>query len=133
VLEYTGIRVRDIARSKSIYVGVLGLKSRGSGRMPAGGVWEELEDPQSHQKLELNFYPSEPPYREGDELDHLGFLVADLNATVAALEAKGCRVRIPAFIAGRYRLAFLSDPDGIWIEVQERLGEDEPPASRAGE
>ena len=133
MLEYTGIRVRDLARSKSIYVEVLGLRVRSTGRMPAGGVWEELEDPESHQRLELNFYPSDPPYREGDELDHLGFLVADIESTTQALLARGCRVAIPTFAAGRYRLAFLADPDGIWIELQQPLGGDEPPTSRAGD
>src|SRR5271169_3010188 len=75
VLEYTGIRVRDLERSRKFYVEGLGLRSAGNGRMAAGGQWEELKDPQSGAVLELNFYPDDPPYREGDELDHLGFRV----------------------------------------------------------
>ena len=133
MLEYTGIRVRDLARSRKIYVDVLGLRSVGTGRMAAGGVWEELEDPVTHQKLELNYYPGEPPYREGDELDHLGFVIPDIDSVAKRLQERGCRVTIPAFADQGWRLVFLADPDGVWIELGERLGSDEPPASRGGE
>ena len=57
MLEYTGIRVRDLERSRQFYCDGLGLRSTGTGRMAAGGVWEELKDPESGQVLELNYYP----------------------------------------------------------------------------
>jgi len=100
--------------------------------MAAGGLWQELNDPESGATLELNFYPGDPPYREGDELDHLGFRVDDLLATIARLEALGARVRIPPFTEGGERLAFLSDPDGVWMELYERQTEELPPTSREG-
>jgi catechol 2,3-dioxygenase-like lactoylglutathione lyase family enzyme len=132
VLEYTGIRVRDLARSIRFYSDGLGLRVGPKGRMAAGGQWQELHDPESGAVLELNFYPGEPPYREGDELDHLGFRVGDLTKSIAVLESLGGRVRIPPFTEGNVRLAFLSDPDGVWVELYERLTEDVPPASRGG-
>ena len=101
--------------------------------MAAGGLWETLEDPETRAQLELNFYPDLPPYREGDELDHLGFKVEKLDATVERLKALGGRLRIPAFSEGNERLAFVSDPDGVWVELWEREASDEPPASRGGE
>lgn len=131
-LEYAGIRVRDLARSIRFYTEGLGLRTGPRGRMSAGGIWQELVDPVTHAVLELNFYPGEPPYREGDELDHLGFLVTDLEATVARLVALGGRVRIPPFREGAERLAFLSDPDGVWVELYERGSEELPPTSRPG-
>ncbi|MGA9839260.1 MAG: VOC family protein [Thermoplasmata archaeon] len=132
MLEYTGIRVRDLARSVRFYTEGLGLRTGPSGRMAAGGLWQELSDPESGAVLELNFYPGEPPYREGDELDHLGFRVEDLARTVSRLESLGGRVRIPAFVEGNERLAFLSDPDGVWVELYERRTDDVPPTSREG-
>jgi catechol 2,3-dioxygenase-like lactoylglutathione lyase family enzyme len=131
-LEYTGIRVRDLARSVRFYTEGLGLKAGSQGRMAAGGVWQELRDPTTGAVLELNFYPGEPPYREGDELDHLGFRVEDLDAALARLVALGARVRIPPFADGNERLAFLSDPDGVWVEIYERGPEEVPPTSRFG-
>ncbi|MCI4332628.1 MAG: VOC family protein [Thermoplasmata archaeon] len=133
MLEYTGIRVRDLERSRRFYTTGLGLVAGKTGRMAAGGVWLELTDPESRAVLELNFYPDQPPYREGDELDHLGFLVRDLDASIRQLTELGARVRIPPFREGQDRLAFLSDPDGVWIELSERVASDEPPTSHAME
>jgi catechol 2,3-dioxygenase-like lactoylglutathione lyase family enzyme len=132
VLEYTGVRVRNLARSIRFYTEGLGLQRGPSGRMAAGGLWQELRDAESGAVLELNFYPGDPPYREGDELDHLGFRVDDLDASVRRLTELGARVRIPPFVEGPDRLAFLSDPDGIWIELYERTADEVPPASRGG-
>ena len=100
--------------------------------MAAGGLWQELNDAESGAVLELNHYPGDPPYREGDELDHLGFRVDDLDATVKRLESLGARVRIPPFTEGEDRLVFLSDPDGVWIELSQRRAEEMPPTSREG-
>ena len=131
-LEYTGIRVRDLARSIRFYTEGLGLRRGPTGRMAAGGTWQELQDPATGAVLELNYYPGDPPYREGDELDHLGFRVDDLDATVARLVTLGARLRIPAFSEPPERLAFLSDPDGVWVELIERRSEELPPTSRPG-
>ena len=131
-LEYTGIRVRDLDRARRFYTEGLGLQPERTGRMRAGGVWQELRDPVSGAMLELNYYPGDPPYREGDELDHLGFRVVSLEATIARLTELGARVRIPPFPEGDVRLAFLSDPDGVWIELYETRSEELPPTSREG-
>ncbi len=131
-LEYAGIRVREIERSVRFYTEGLGLRRGSTGRMAAGGVWLELTDPGSGAKLELNYYPGDPPYREGDELDHLGFRVEELDAVVRRLVALGGKVRIPAFAEGDVRLAFVADPDGVWVELYERRTDDLPPTSRPG-
>ncbi len=131
MLEYTGIRVRDLERSRRFYTEGLGLVFQKRGRMPAGGMWEELVDPESRATLELNFYPGAPPYREGDELDHLGFQVRDIERVMARLLELGARVRIPMFREGGTQLVFLSDPDGVWIELQEPAESDLPPSSQA--
>ncbi|MCI4344380.1 MAG: VOC family protein [Thermoplasmata archaeon] len=133
MLEYTGLRVRDLARARRFYCEGLGLTFTRAGRMAAGGQWEELKDPVSGQVLELNFYPDQPPYREGDELDHLGFQVEDMEGTIERLEAMGAQVRIAPFQEGGVRLAFLSDPDGIWVELESRSATDNAPASREGD
>ena len=130
MLEYVGIRVRDLERARRFYTEGLGLVPVSSGRMAAGGVWETLKDPESGALLELNFYPDSPVYREGDELDHLGFRVTDIAGTIQRLVALGARVRIPPFDEGGVRLVFLSDPDGVWIELFDRGSADQPPTSR---
>jgi lactoylglutathione lyase len=132
-LEYTGIRVRDLDRARRFYCEGLGMRSEGSGRMASGGVFEGLRDPETGAELELNFYPDAPPYREGDELDHLAFRVAGLDVAIARLEDLGARLRIPPFRHGSGRIAFLSDPDGVWLELFETTGAEVAPTSRPPE
>ncbi len=132
MLRYTGIRVRDLERARTFYTRGLGLTVGPTGRMASGGVWQWLKDPESGAILELNYSPDSPPYREGDELDHLGFRIHGLEALIPRLTALGARLRIPPFKEGNARIAFLADPDGVWIELREgEPGEDSPPTSQA--
>ena len=121
---YTGIRVRDLERSLQFYRKVMGMKVTRRGKMSHGGVWVELRSPGSEQRLELNWYPAESkffaPYRKGEELDHLAFRVADVPGMFRELVEKGARPQVEPFREDRYAFAFVSDPDGIWIELLGR-------------
>ena len=122
-LAYVGIRVRDLDRSLRFYTDGLGLRERVRGTMSHGGVFVGLEDPVSHQQLELNWYPPTSsyatPYTVGEGLDHLGFEVPDADATIAKLVTMGATVAVPVWLEGRrYRIGFVADPDGLWVEVQ---------------
>lgn len=122
-LGYVGLRVSDLDRSIRFYTEGLGLRERGRGTMSHGGVFVGLEDPVTHQQLELNWYPADSPYATpyaaGEGLDHLGFEVGDADATIARLVTLGAAVAVPAWLEqGRYRIGFVSDPDGLWVEVQ---------------
>ena len=56
----------------------------------------------------------------GSALDHVGFSVPDLDATMKALEAAGIKVTTPAReVPGLFKLAFVEDPWGTRIEVVE--------------
>jgi len=118
---YTGIRVRDLERSIQFYRTVMGMRVTRKGMMSHGGVWVELQSPGSPQRLELNWYPTKSkffaPYRKGEELDHLAYRVADVDGTFHELVAKGARPEVEPFREERYAFAFVSDPDGIWIEL----------------
>lgn len=133
MLEYAGIRVRDLNASRRFYVAGLGLVPIGSGRTETGGQWERLQDPTSGMRLELNFYADQPPYREGDELDHLAWSTPDLDSLFARLQTLGGRVRIPPADRADGRVAFLSDPDGVWIKLWQKSEADAPPTSQAVE
>lgn len=131
-LSYAGIRVRDLDRSIRFYTEGLGLIERGRGTMSHGGVFVGLEDRVSHQQLELNWYPPDSPYATpyapGDGLDHLGFEVTDADSTIARLLTLGATAAVPVWTEqGRYRIGFVTDPDGVWIEVQSLLA-GQPPA-----
>lgn len=120
-LDYGGIRVRELERSLQFYTGALGLKERRRGTMLHGGVWVLLEDPTSHQQLELNWYPEgskfAAPYSAGEGLDHLGFRLPDVKTGIAALQRAGATLVDSFEEDGEVEVAYLTDPDGLWIEL----------------
>jgi len=119
--RYTGIRVRDLKRSLAFYRKVMGLRQVDRGRMKAGGIFVQLRDPRSRQMLELNYYPRGTKYYErfksGSELDHLAFWERDVDTKYEELLANGATKAVEPFSEDGYRLAFVKDPDGIWIEL----------------
>jgi len=122
-LEYCGIRVTDLDRSLKFYTGALGLRELRRGTMEHGGLFILLEDPETSQRLELNFYPPNnrfwTPFSQGEGLDHLGFKVKDARATLARLLAEGATAAVEPWEESGYVIGFVKDPDGHWIEVYD--------------
>ena len=120
---YVGIQVRDLDRSIAFYRDLLGMQVSAREKVAeTHGEWAELRSPDSPLVLELNWYPEgsrhfRGPYRRGDELDHLAFDCEDADAAYRELMAKGAKPALPPFTEGGSRLAFVKDPDGIWIEL----------------
>jgi len=120
---YVGIQVRDLERSLRFYRDLLGMEVLRREAVPeTGGEWVELKSPGSPHLLELNWYPEgsrhfRGPYRNGDELDHLAFECEDAAAAYRELVGKGAGPALEPFPEGGTQLAYISDPDGIWIEL----------------
>ena len=119
-LYYTGIRVRELSRSLRFYRS-LGLKVTHRGTMAHGGKWVHMRDPSSGQRLELNWYPKGSrfyeQYKNGSELDHIGFIVDDAVEWFKLLVRRGARPAARPFGDESETLAYVKDPDGIWIEL----------------
>lgn len=119
--RYTGIRVRDLERSLAFYRGALGMTEIGRGEMPHGGRYVHLRTPRGQQRLELNWYPEGSrfyaPYRDGEEMDHLAFVVDDVAKAYRELVAKGATPAVSPSEAKGLTEAYVKDPDGIWIEL----------------
>jgi|BEDMetMinimDraft_2_1075160.scaffolds.fasta_scaffold02725_1 catechol 2,3-dioxygenase-like lactoylglutathione lyase family enzyme len=121
VLRYFGIRVTDLDKSYRFYTQLLHLKKVGGGTMYHRGRYILLEDPRSHQRLELNWYPKDSPYaseyRQGETLDHIGFKVADPESMYRKLVKAGAKSALtPKDRNGVKDTYFVEDPDGIWLE-----------------
>jgi catechol 2,3-dioxygenase-like lactoylglutathione lyase family enzyme len=127
-LRYTGIRVTDLKKSVRFYTKALGLHEamRGDLREYGLGIWVLLEDPETHQRLELNWYPPRSNYATkyvpGDGLDHIGFLMGRVPA--ARLEVEYRRLlragAKPTEVTPKRTQSWafdVKDPDGNWIEV----------------
>jgi catechol 2,3-dioxygenase-like lactoylglutathione lyase family enzyme len=119
-LFYSGIQVRDLRRSLRFYK-FLGLKVRRRGTMTHGGKWVHLTDPKTKQQLELNWYPRRSrfyeKYRNGSELDHIGFIVDDAVEWFELLVSRGAKPAAEPFGDELETLAYVKDPDGIWVEL----------------
>lgn len=102
----------------------MGMHVARKGKMSHGGLWVEMKSPASYQRLELNWYPEDNmfyrDYHLGEELDHLCFHVSNVKETFQELVGKGVKPEVEPFEEGRYEFAFLSDPDGIWLELLGR-------------
>jgi catechol 2,3-dioxygenase-like lactoylglutathione lyase family enzyme len=116
---YTGIRVRNLARSIRFYRSV-GFRVVARGRMDHGGKIVDLAFPGTAHRLELNYYPPgnpyHTPYRAGSEFDHFGFEVRDIDAWAKRLHARHLPI-VADWVERGVRLVYTRDPDGNWFEV----------------
>ncbi len=122
VFRYTGVRVRDMDKAIEFFRDVLGMKLENRINAPWNkGEFANLRSKEGTSKLELNWYaedsPAAGPYREGDELDHLGFQVEDFDGAMKKLIEAGYPVQIGPIKAGGWRFAFFKVVDGIWLDV----------------
>ena len=119
---YTGIRVKDLEESIKFYKEALGFQVILKGRMKTHeGTYVQMRTPTGKQILELNHYPKTSKFYEdyvnGCELDHLGFYVSDVRGQYERLIKLGCEPAVEPFNQGSWVLAFVKDPNGVWLEL----------------
>jgi catechol 2,3-dioxygenase-like lactoylglutathione lyase family enzyme len=140
-MEHVGIVVDDLAAATEFFV-ELGLEKRGEGQVE--GRWVDrvvgldgvrveiamLQTPNGQGGVELVKFHS-PPTQGGDSqapantpgLRHLAFAVEDIDAVVAGLRARGSELvgELERY-EDSYRLCYVRGPEGIIIELAERIG-----------
>ncbi len=119
---HTSITVRDLEESLAFYTGVLGLEFERRRRIPENHAEIAfVRDPESGARIELTHWDGKDAVEAGEQLDHLAFEVADLDRVVADARARGIRIAKEPFrlAGGSGRLAFLMDPNDVWIELIE--------------
>jgi catechol 2,3-dioxygenase-like lactoylglutathione lyase family enzyme len=139
-MEHIGIVVDDLPAAIDFFV-QLGLEPGGKGQVE--GSWVDriialdgtkaelamLRTPDG-QEIELVKFHS-PPTQPGDPhapanapgLRHLAFLVEDIDAVVAGLQARGTElVGELVRYEDSYRLCYVRGPEGIIIELAEEIG-----------
>jgi len=125
---HASIRTSNMARSIDFYTRLLGLKVLSKREIKqTNSEIAFLQDAEGRGcTLELTFYPnqknfSQPEYEER-LFDHLGFEVADMGKTIAALRKENVTITDEPFKLGLNGpvIAFVEDPDGTLIELIER-------------
>jgi catechol 2,3-dioxygenase-like lactoylglutathione lyase family enzyme len=140
-MDHVGIVVDDLAAAIEFFV-ELGLELEGEGAVEGGwadrivgldGVRAEiamLQTPDGHGRLELSKFhapkaqdgnPHEPANRPG--IRHVAFAVEDIDAVVAGLRARGAQLvgELERY-EDSYRLCYVRGPEGIIVELAERIG-----------
>jgi catechol 2,3-dioxygenase-like lactoylglutathione lyase family enzyme len=138
-MDHVGIVVDDLAAATAFFVG---LRPQGDGRVE--GEWVDrvvglegvrvefamLETPDGHGRLELVKFHA-PAGRVGDRhapanisgIRHLAFAVDDIDAVVAGLQARGAElVGEVVRYEDSWRLSYVRGPEGIIVELAERIG-----------
>jgi catechol 2,3-dioxygenase-like lactoylglutathione lyase family enzyme len=140
-MDHVGIIVEDLEAATEFFV-ELGLERQGGGEVEGDlvnrivgleGVRSELvmlmtQDGQAKLELVKFHSPSSP---EGDPqapsnalgIRHLSFVVDDVDAAVAGLQARGTELVGEVVSYGNsYRLCYVRGPEGIIVELAEPLG-----------
>jgi catechol 2,3-dioxygenase-like lactoylglutathione lyase family enzyme len=110
-VHHVSLNVSDVAAARRFYVEVLGLEEIPRPAFPFAGAWLRS----GGQELHLIA-------REGHEApegQHFAFRVSDVDAAAAELAGKGVKVGGPVDVPGAGRQAFLRDPSGNLIELNQ--------------
>ncbi len=119
---HTSLTVRDMEESIRFYTEVLGLEFERRRAIPENHAEIAfVRDPASGARIELTKWEGKETVEAGEQLDHLAFEVADLDRAVADARGRGARVAREPFSlsGGSGRIAFLLDPNDVWIELIE--------------
>jgi catechol 2,3-dioxygenase-like lactoylglutathione lyase family enzyme len=140
-MDHVGIVVDDLDAATEFFV-ELGLERQSSGEVEGDlvdrivgldGVRSELvmlQTRDGQRRLELVKFHS-PSSPEGDPhvpanapgIRHLAFVVDDVDAVVAGLQARGTELVGEVVSYGNsYRLCYVRGPEGIIVELAEPLG-----------
>src|SRR3990172_8166651 len=120
---HTSITVKDMDSSISFYTQQLGMKLIRRREIPENNAEIAFVGyDESSPQLELTYWVNKKDYSEGDQLDHLAFEIQDMDTAIGGFSAAGVEIARQPFMlkGGSNRLAFIKDPNGIWIELIEK-------------
>jgi lactoylglutathione lyase len=122
-LLHTSITVKDMDESIAFYTERLGmtLESRREIKQNNAEI-AFLKIGGTDHRIELTWWKDKKEYAEGDQLDHIAFGVKDLRKTVEAMRAEGVEIAKEPYSLGSTQIAFIKDPNGIWLELIEQKG-----------
>lgn len=120
---HTSITVKDMEKSIQFYRDVVGLEFIRRMEIPENKAEIAfLGDKETGSRLELTYWKEKKDWNEGDELDHLAFAVSNMDKAMKLFRKLNVEIAMkPYSLKGSTtRIAFIKDPNGIWLEIIER-------------
>ena len=120
---HTSITVKNMDESIKFYRDVMGLELQSRREIPENKA--EIAffgDRESDARVELTYWKEKKDWNEGDELDHIAFAVPEMDNAIERFREKKVEIAMePYSLKGSTtRIAFIKDPNGIWLEIIER-------------
>ncbi len=122
---HTSITTLDMDRALRFYTEVMGLRFVRRREIAENNAEIAfLQDDDSGAQIELTWWRGKTEMAEGDQLDHIAFAVDDMDAAITHFREQGVTIAKEPYglKGGSSRIAFITDPDGIWLEIIERAG-----------
>ena len=126
-IDHTMLRVGNLEKSLDFYVRILGMKILRQNEYPEGRftntfVGYQAEDDGTNLELTWN-WDQDKPYERGNAWGHIALKVSDVYAASRYLKEQGVEfTKEPSPMKNGTRiLAFIKDPDGYPIELNEPL------------
>ena len=122
-LDHINISVRDLDVSAGFYAALFGLELREQG-ISGGTRWCIIGAPNRFYLCLAEVHCAEAFEPQGIHINHVGFVVDDIEETVRRIHQLGLRLEGNDAIVDwpRSRSAYVKDPDGILIEITNRFG-----------
>ena len=118
---HTSVNVKDMDSSIDFYTSNLGMKlERRSEITQNNAVIAFLSIEGTNHNIELTWWRGKTDYSEGDQLDHIAFSTENMDDFMGRMREKGVEIAKEPYTLGTSRIAFIKDPNGIWIEIIER-------------
>ena len=118
---HTSINVKDMDRTINFYTDKLGMKLESRREIKQNNAeiaFLSIEG--SNHNIELTWWKDKTEYVEGDQLDHIAFSIENMDQFIARMKEEGVEIAKEPYVLGTSRIAFIKDPNGIWIEMIER-------------
>lgn len=113
-LNHANISTAKLQETIDFFVGVIGLEVGPRPDFTFAGAWLY-----AGAQPVLHLVERDAPRDPAGAIDHISFTVADLDAATRRLDQIGVPYRVSITPSGFGRQAFLTDPNGIKIELTE--------------
>lgn len=121
--SHVSITAKNMEESIRFYRDIMGLELASRREIPENNAEIAfLSDKVTNVRIELTFWRDKTDWTSGDELDHLAFNVPNMDNVMKRLKKLGVEIaKEPYSLRGSTsKIAFIKDPNGIWIELIER-------------